>query len=252
MQHLEGGIIARLHVRDGDAVAEGAPLLTLMGVGARADVDARADRRLTRLAERARLEAEILDRGAIAFPPELDAADPMVRAVVEAERRTFEARCEMVATRKRVLGQRIEQLRAQAAGFEAQRRSASEQLALIEEEIADKAALLDKGLMPKDELLRLRRAAAGIRGRRGEREAAVAQARQGIGEAELDLLAIDAERSERVATRAGELRGTGPTWRSCSPRRHARGGAAQRAGRNRAVARGQPRRAEPHGDRSAG
>lgn len=203
IQHLEGGILRALHVREGDAVEEGQPLLTLDTVGARAEVEALADRRRARLAEAARVEAELMGRAAVAFPAELDPAEPALAA----ERRRFETGRAMVEARRRVLGQRVEQLRAQIAGFEAQVASAAAQRALIEEEMADKGRLLDRGLMPKDEILRLRRAAAEIEGRLGEHRAAIARAEQAIGEAELELVALDAERAERLAARAGELRG---------------------------------------------
>lgn len=206
VQHLEGGILRELHVREGDVVAAGAPLATLENVRAQAEVRTLLDRRWSRLAERARLEAERLGLPAPIFPPELDPRRAAAQEAMRSELRLFEARREMIATRRRVLEQRVRQLEEQIAGHGVQVESASRQLALIEEELSDKSGLLAKGLASKGEVLRLRRAAAEIDGLRGEHLASVALARQRIGETELELVSLDAERAEEVAARAGQLR----------------------------------------------
>jgi len=205
VQHLEGGIIEAFHVDDGDLVTAGDPLMTLSGVGAIAEVDALHDRRMALVAERARLEAEAVGAEAITFPPEV-AGDPRVVTLVALERRTFEARRHTMAVRERVLSQRIAQLKEEIAGYEAQVDSATERLALLEEELAAKAALLEKGLTPLAEVLRLRGAAAEIKGFRGEKVARIAGARKEIGETELKLIALDAERAEAIAERSNEIR----------------------------------------------
>lgn len=202
VQHLEGGLIRALHVREGDRVEPGDPIATLGDVGARAEVDRLADRRRTRLAEAARLEAELMGADAVTFPPEIDPADP----VAAAEARAFETGRAMAETRRRVLARRIEQLRSEIDGLAAQSEAAAERLALVEEDIAAKSALLDRGLLPRDEMLRLRREAAETRGRLGELAAAEAATRQRIGETELELAAVDAERADRAAARAAALR----------------------------------------------
>src|SRR3954447_10621650 len=53
VQHLEGGIIAELRVRDGDEVQSGQPLLVLKNVTERANFDALQEQRWTLLAKQA-------------------------------------------------------------------------------------------------------------------------------------------------------------------------------------------------------
>ena len=202
VQHLEGGILRALHVREGDRVEAGDLLAVLGDAQARAEVDALADRRRTRLAEAARLEAELGGLDALPVPPGLAADDP----VLAVERRAFQAGRARDETRRRVLARRIDQLRAEIDGLAAQRAAAEERLALVEEEMGAKAALLDRGLLPRDEMLRLRREAAETRGRLGELAAAAAGARQRVGETELELAAVEADRAERAATRAAAIR----------------------------------------------
>lgn len=206
VQHLEGGIVERILVRDGDAVQPGDALLEMRSVAPESEVAALLDRRRARAAEAARLEAELGGAREIAFPPEL-LADPAASTVMAAETRILEARDTMIGARKRMLSQRIEQLEQQILGYTAQVESSAAQLELVNQEITDKSALLAQGLTPKVELLRLRRDAAQIGGFQGEYTAAIAAARQQIGEAEIELLAIDAERMETVSQKASEVRG---------------------------------------------
>ncbi len=206
VQHLEGGIVERIFVREGDEVEAGAPLLALKHVQPEADLEALLDRRRARLAEAARLDAELSGAAEISWPEELR-LDPAARGVMAAESQILGARSAMMAARRRMLEQRIAQLREQIVGFEAQVESASEQLGLYEVEIADKTALFEQGLAPKGEMLGLERAAAEARGFHGEYLASISGARQRIDEAEYELRALDAERIEEVSLRAGELRG---------------------------------------------
>jgi HlyD family type I secretion membrane fusion protein len=198
-------MVETIFVRDGDRVRPGAPLLALRRVQSQADVEALLDRRRARLAEAARLEAELSGATAIGFPAALR-RDAAAAAAMDAETRILAAREAMSTAKKRMLRQRIVQLEEQIVGFESQRQSAQAQLALYEEEIAGKSTLFAQGLTPKMEMLRLERESAQLRGYQGEYAASIAQARQQIGETELELLAADAERMEKVALRAGELR----------------------------------------------
>jgi HlyD family secretion protein len=205
VQHLEGGIVAELYVREGTEVAAGTPLVALARVAEEANVAALMEQRRARLAEAARLEAELHGRDSVDFPSEL-AADPEGAAATLAEQRVFDARQAMLDARRDELRQQVQQLTEQITGFTAQVTSATDQLALIDEEIADKTRLLEQGLALKGDLLRLRRAAAEIGGFKGEYIAAIAQARQQIGQAEIQLLALDAERMQEVSQRATVVR----------------------------------------------
>jgi HlyD family secretion protein/epimerase transport system membrane fusion protein len=207
VQHLEGGIISKLLVRDGDTVHAGQVLLVLEDVQPRTAHDALLQENLSLLATRTRLDAEKMGLEEIVFPSVLEnAVDDVVRAVVQDQRHVFQTRLDVHRSRKRVLEQRIAQLHEQITGFEAQVHSATRQLAIIAEEVKGKSHLLKLNLMTKPEVLKLDRAEAEILGRRGEYTAAIGRAREQIGEAELQLLAVEAERSEQIATQLDQVR----------------------------------------------
>ncbi|MFW2134618.1 biotin/lipoyl-binding protein, partial [Ectothiorhodospira haloalkaliphila] len=73
VQHLEGGIIRTLHVRDGDTVERGDLLIQLDETQARSSYLVNYNRYLAELARRARLEAELEGEERIDFPEELTA-----------------------------------------------------------------------------------------------------------------------------------------------------------------------------------
>jgi HlyD family secretion protein/epimerase transport system membrane fusion protein len=206
VQHLEGGIIAELPVREGDAVRTGQALVVLESTQARAAHEALVQQRLSLLARKARLDAEKAGHGRIEFPGELRSAEPQIRSIVDAQQEMFDTRRSTHASRRDILGQRIEQLLHQIKGAEAQVESASKQIEFIGEELKAKEYLVARGLTPKPEALRLKRADAEISGKRGEYMAEIARARQQIGESRMQLLAVDAERADQIAGDAEKVR----------------------------------------------
>ena len=206
IQHLEGGIIAEMRVREGETVTIGQPLVVLESTQARAAHESLVQQRWSLLARKARFDAESAEQNRIEWPPELLSADRQIRSIVEAQQEVFDARRLTHATKKSVLAQRIEQLTQQIKGNEAQVESTSRQIDFISEELQAKEYLVARGLIPKPEALRLRRVDAEISGKRGEYLAAIARLGQEIGEAKLQILSVDAERADQIATDAEKVR----------------------------------------------
>jgi HlyD family secretion protein len=206
VQHLEGGIISELRVRDGDEVSNGQPLIVLENVQERAAHSALQEQHWTLLAKQARLEAEQTDTNKIIWPTALNLQDVRAVAIVQAQQRVFETRRLSRATRKSVLRQKIEQLSEQMRGIEAQVQSTTLQLGFVDEELQAKNSLAEKGLIAKPEALRLKRVDAEIVGKRGEYLSQIAGMRQQIGETEMRLLADDAERADQIANEADKVR----------------------------------------------
>jgi HlyD family secretion protein len=206
IQHLEGGIIAEMRVREGETVTIGQPLVVLESTQARATHEALVQQRWSLLARKARLEAESAGQNRIELPPELLSADPQIRNIVEAQQEVFDARRSLHATRKNVLAQRIEQLTQQIKGNEAQLESTSRQIEFVSEELQAKEYLVGRGLMPKPEALRLKRVDAEIAGKRGEYLATIARLGQEIGETKMQILSLDAERTDQIAADAEKVR----------------------------------------------
>jgi HlyD family secretion protein len=203
VQHLEGGIIAELLVREGDRVEAGQVLVRLDDLEARALHDLLEGEYFALRAQEARLEAERDGNEAIVFPAGLDWAPAEILA---GQQRIFESGREALAGRIDVLGRRIAQLEAQAAAIEAQRAAGRDQLSLIAEEVGGVRTLVEKGLERRPRLLALERHAAALTGQQGDYANRIAQVREAIAETELEILNARRERVEKAAL---ELREAG-------------------------------------------
>ncbi len=208
VQHLEGGIVRDILVRDGSVVHAGEPLILLEDIQARAGFDALQARFYTLAATQARLLAEQSAATGVRFPDwmiEATTAPPAALEAMVAQRAMFDARAKALADRKGILRQRIEQLREEIAGLQAQIGADGRQIALVDEEIEGVEQLYRKGLERKARLLALQRTRAEIEGNRAERRARIAQAQQAIGEAELQILAQDTAQLEAVNEEASRI-----------------------------------------------
>ncbi|MEE8535522.1 MAG: HlyD family type I secretion periplasmic adaptor subunit, partial [Kiloniellales bacterium] len=194
VQHLEGGIIAALVVQNGARVAAGDVLIRLDAAQARAAWALLQGQHDALAARAARLAAERDGAAAIAVDAGLAARrdDPAVAA--------------MLAGQVDILHQRQEQLEAEIAGRRAQLAAALRQKALLGEEIADVAVLVDKGLERRTRLLGLQRQQANLEGVRGEQLGLIARARQQIGEAELQIINRRNSQMDQVVAALAEAR----------------------------------------------
>ena len=184
----------------------GSRLFVLESTQARAAHEALVQQRLSLLAKKARLDSEKAGETRIWLPPELRSTDPQIRSIVEAQQEVFETRRSTYASKRDILAQRVEQLQQQIKGYEAQVEATSRQIDFVGEELGAKEYLVRRGLVPKPEALRLRRTDAEISGKRGEYVAEIARARQQIGEAKLQILAVDVERADQIAADAEKVR----------------------------------------------
>ncbi len=210
LQHLEGGIVREILVHDGSQVAAGERLLVLDEAQARATYQYHRGRMIALTAQQARLEARQAGSTEVEFPPWLLAEAekaPQVARILEGQVNQFLTRTHTADSQRRILTQRIAQLREEILGLEAMVSSQDVQLGLIAEEIQGVQTLVNRGLERKPRLLSLQRQRADILGRRAENTASIARARQSIGESESRILAQDAEMLDRSAAELEQVRG---------------------------------------------
>ncbi len=207
VQHLEGGIVAEIRVRDGDAVAERDLLIRLDDAQVRAGLailDAQLD--LLRARE-ARLVAERDEGEWVEFPESLGTRsdEPQVGEILESQRQLFDARRSALEGGIEILSQRAGQLRDAIGGLEAQRRSKQEQIALIEEELVGLRKLFEGGYTSRNRMRELERAVAELTGERGEHVAEIARTENEIGEARLRSLQLRKDFREAVVDEVHEV-----------------------------------------------
>jgi HlyD family type I secretion membrane fusion protein len=190
LQHLEGGIVGKLPVRDGDVVAAGDTLVMLDPTRARSMLAIILASLRKELAAEARLIAERDASPVIAIPAELtaDIEQPDVRALVDSQSAIFKARRSALRGETEILEQRLAQLADEAVGLIAQRDSKRRQLEFIADELKGLRHLMTLGQATKPRLLALERQAAALQGEEGELVSSIARSEKNVGETRLEII----------------------------------------------------------------
>lgn len=200
VQHLEGGIIAELYVKNGDVVSAGDPLLLLERTRAEAGDSMLAVRQLTLRAMIARLQSEQAKASRINYPEELLAAtDPEIVQLRATQDAVFNSRRNSrIATNSALLAQ-IDQLESEIVGLEALIASQDNQLALVSSETATLESLLADGLTAESRVMDMKRRQVELIGVRADNQAKIARARQTISEKQLEIANVEARLQAEIA-----------------------------------------------------
>ena len=202
IQHLEGGIIRKILVADGDVVRAGQILISLEDIKARAEVQSLQGQLWDAMAREARLQAEQHGHERVSFPAKLEMMqneDPSVAAVLAAQQSIFETRRQVFQSQAAVNREKKSQVEKEIEGLRAQENAASRRVEIVREEAATVALLVNKGLERRPRLLNLERETADIEGRRGEIVAQISRAEQVIDESQVTLLKLESDRQNEIA-----------------------------------------------------
>jgi HlyD family secretion protein len=202
IQHLEGGIIGSILVKDGDEVVAGQPLIRLDDTRARASLQVLQGQLWDALAREARLLAERDGHEAIQFPEALTKAlkdNPAVAEILSGQIKIFDTRRRLQESRIDVVRQRMAQTEREIQGLRFQESAATKRASIIKEELAAIAPLVAKGLQTRPRLLQLEREQAEIDGRRGDTLAQISRAEQVVGEAEAQILKLVSDLHSEIA-----------------------------------------------------
>jgi HlyD family type I secretion membrane fusion protein len=207
VQHLEGGIVSQLMVREGDTVREGDPIIVLDSTQADASLGVLQSRLAYAAARVSRLQAERAGRRRITFPEWLRNArsDPKVNNLLSAEETALRAALDVVREQTGIWQTRARQLEEEINGLREEIRSNEDQLKIIDQEIADQRFLVSRGLGIRRVLLGLERQATEIRGRRARAVAGIARNRQAISESRLRIAELQQTRLTEIDNEMGQL-----------------------------------------------
>lgn len=209
VQHLEGGIVGEVLVRNGTMVVAGQPLIRLDDTRVRAGLNVVLDETDRTRARIAVLTSEREEAPAPVFPPELMArrGEPKVAEILAVQSDEFIARRNALQGQIEILTQRALQLQKQIDGLNVRIDSNDRQLALVRQEILGVEGLVRMGLERLPRLLSLQREEARLIGERGEAIENVARTQQAVGEAEMQRAQLVRARQEEIAKELRELQG---------------------------------------------
>ncbi len=212
VQHLEGGIIRKILVSDGDVVRSGQTLIALDDTKARAEVQSLQGQLWDAAAREARLEAEQQGKEQISFPAWLRSAQnesASAATMLSAQQNIFETRRQVFQSQVAVIREKRLQVDKEIEGLKAQQAAVAQRLEIVREELDMVTSLVNKGLERRPRLLNLEREMADIEGRRGEVAAQISRAQQIINESHATLLKLESDKQSEIAQSLREAQNQG-------------------------------------------
>ncbi|MGL5447004.1 MAG: HlyD family type I secretion periplasmic adaptor subunit [Rhabdaerophilum sp.] len=208
VQHLEGGIVQEVLVKEGQTVKEEEVLFRLSTTQARANADIFAAQLDALLAQRDRLIAEFERKSDVQFGPEL-----MSRADQESVQRLMKDQLNQFVERRATIdGQitiyeaKISQLMIEQRGLTIELKSGEEQVGFINSELVGLRELRKKDLIPVSRVMGMERERARLEGIVGRAMADIAKAENGISESRLQISQLRQKVQEEVSAQLIEAR----------------------------------------------
>lgn len=189
IQHLEGGIIDQILIKEGDAVEENQTLLILNDTNAKAKLQMILSQLRASKAIESRLLSEKFNNNFIDYgDPLLSEDSPEIQKIINTQNDIFKTRTQSVKGKLSILSQKIIQYKEQIKGLEIQQHALNSQFLILQEETVSMQNLYDKAYAPKSDLLDIKKRSLEIEGRIGEISGNIGSINQAIAETELQIL----------------------------------------------------------------
>lgn len=197
VDHLEGGIIRAILVKEGERVSKGQPLVELEQTQSGADVQEIKIRIRSLLAEASRFRAELNGSDSPKFPEALVKAEP---ELIRQATNMFETRKSRMLGQVNAQEQAVRQRELEIKEVQARRANARRSLKLLNEQIAISETLLAKELTNRMIHLDLLKESSDLNGRISEADAALPRLRAALSEARSNMDTVRASFLEEAQT----------------------------------------------------
>ena len=209
VQHLTGGIVKSVHVKEGQIVQEGAPLMEIDPASTQAVFENARQRYYTLRATEARLVAEQSGRETISFHPDLlgEKDSPLVADLIANQEGLFAARRMALQAEIQAIEESIAGLEGIITGYQGLMEAKRAQLSLFKEEIKGVEELVKDGYAPKNNLLALQRTQAETMGAIADLQGNIERSKSAMAEAKLRITQKNQEFRKGVDQELAEVRG---------------------------------------------
>ena len=207
VQHLAGGIVKEVHVREGDSVKEGQLLIRLDPAVAKANYEATRQRYLGLRAIEGRLQAEQRGSSTITFHPDLVAAssDPLIKAQVMTQQQLFQSRRAALQADLQGLQESIQGQEALINAYNNMLGNRKNQMSLLTEELNNTRGLVKEGYAPRNRQLELERNQAEMNSAMAELLGNITRAQRAIGEMKQRTIQRQQEYRKEVESQLTEV-----------------------------------------------
>lgn len=202
IQHLEGGIVHDILVKNGEAVVAGQVLIKLDDTKSRAEFEGLQTQLWDAEASHMRLVAEQRDEDQISFPlamVTLARKNTSMQAILSGQQRIFEARHMVMQSEIAITKEKMNEVKQEIVGLTAQREALAIRAELTRQQLNAITSLVAKGVERKTKLLDLGQIRADLDGQIGETAAQISRAYQVINEAQANLVKAESDRQNEIA-----------------------------------------------------
>lgn len=203
VQHLTGGIVKEVLVREGQQVVAGEVLFRLDDGVSKANFESIRQRYLGLSAMQTRLVAEQTGDGHLVFQPDVLAAaakDPYIAQQLQYQRSLFESRRRALEADIQGMREAIEGQRAQLESSLEMQRQRQRQLQLLKEELSSIKGLVEDGYVPRTRQRELERAVADTHASLAEVQGVALRAQRSIAELNQRIVGRQSEYRKEVET----------------------------------------------------
>ncbi|MCA1869171.1 HlyD family type I secretion periplasmic adaptor subunit [Agrobacterium genomosp. 3] len=207
IQHLEGGIVSDIVIKEGDVVNQGDILIKLDPTQAMGNYTVWSTKLLYLEAAEARLVAEAKGGERIEFPESLlNSQQPEAKAAMSLQQNILETRMKTRDGQVAILKSRIEQLSKATDGLSNQLKAIDKQVASMNEEIDRMNNGLKNGAVAINQLSQMTRQQLEMQRVRGEADVDLARIRETISETELQIVQTKQEFADKAVSEHKEVR----------------------------------------------
>jgi protease secretion system membrane fusion protein len=208
VQHLTGGIVREILVREAQLVKAGDVVMRLDPTAVKAAHEASRQQYFSLRAQESRLEAERTGAPQITFHRDLMATqnDPLASEYMSVQRQLFATRRAALQGEQSILEQTQRAAQEALRGLTAQLEGKESQLKIVREQLVGTRELAKEGYLPRNRLFEEERLAAELTAAVGELTANIARTRQSLVEIELRIAQLKREFLRDVETQLAETR----------------------------------------------
>ena len=206
VQHLEGGIVRNILVRNGDSVEAGQILIELDSSHIVSQVNQIYLRLAAAQLADLRLQAEKSLSDYVEWPQEnSDVPQDKYLELLESARKVFTSGRKTLINQIAMLNKQIDQLHQQDLSFDGRLLAEREIVASLQEELDAKMVLFEKQYIDKTHILELRRFVAEHHGKQAQLRSSQAELLERNSELQLRISALENEYRQKAVQQQGEI-----------------------------------------------
>lgn len=207
VQHLTGGLIREVLVKEGEVVAQGQPLMRLDEAMPRANFEAARQRYLGLRVMEDRLRAEQAGAASIAWHPDVrkEQTQPSVQQAMLTQQQLLATRRAALAADLQALNEAIAGQQAMIATYQTMQTTRQTQARLLADELAHTRSLVAEGYAPRNRQLELERSAADVATAQADLAGNLSRAQRSVAELKARQSARQQEYRKEVDTQIADV-----------------------------------------------